>query len=251
VNHLFPPLLPKEGLAPPVLVIVAHPDDEVIGCGGMLAWHRRAGHAVTVVHLTDGAAGDPENRYPDFAEQRRREGEAALRQLGVEDVRGCGYPDGHLPEHAVDASRRVREIAAEIMPKTLYGFFFSEAHRDHRAAARALAAAGDVLPADCRCLLFGVNQPVLGATLFDVTEFAEHKRRALASYESQLGYNDFAEKILQRDHGATLNIEDPAVQRVETFAVLRPDQLMAVRDSAESLYRYLLGDEESEGELRS
>ena len=40
MNHLFPPLLPKEQLQAPVLVIVAHPDDEVIAAGAMLAWHR-------------------------------------------------------------------------------------------------------------------------------------------------------------------------------------------------------------------
>lgn len=243
MNHLFPPLLRKEDLAPPVLVIVAHPDDEVIGCGGMLAWHRRAGHAVTVVHLTDGAAGDPEGRYADFAEQRRTEAAAALRQLGVEDVRCCGYPDGKLPEYGDKAAEQVRAFVSDIAPKTLYTFFFSEAHRDHRAVARAVAESAAALPADCRCLLFGVNQAVIGASLFDVSEFAEQKTRALASYESQLGYNDFAEKIAKRDQGATLNIEDPAVQRVELFADLRPDQLVAVRGRAESLYRYLLGDE--------
>ncbi|MFM8478219.1 MAG: PIG-L deacetylase family protein, partial [Planctomycetaceae bacterium] len=38
----------------PVLVIAAHPDDEVLGCGGAIALHRDAGDPVTVVIATRG-----------------------------------------------------------------------------------------------------------------------------------------------------------------------------------------------------
>ena len=50
MNHLFSPLLPKDPLQGPVLVLAAHPDDEVIGAGGMLAHHAARGHEVVVVH---------------------------------------------------------------------------------------------------------------------------------------------------------------------------------------------------------
>ena len=69
MTHMFVPLLPREDLRPPVLALAAHPDDEVIGCGGMLAWHSRQGHKVTVVHMTDGAKGDPEGKFDDIPEQ--------------------------------------------------------------------------------------------------------------------------------------------------------------------------------------
>lgn len=244
MKHLFPPLLPKEDLRAPVLVLAAHPDDEVIGCGGMLAWHRSVGHPVTVVHMTDGAAGDPGQKYEDFAEQRRQEGEEALRHLGVEDVRSLGHPDGELPENQSAVGRAVRHAIREVAPKTLYSFFFTEAHRDHRAVAAAVASESRSMLPDCRCLLFGVNQHVVGGTMFDVSGFMEQKERALASYRSQLAYNDFKDKILHRDHGATLNIEDAAVKQVELFADLRPDELMRVRELAEPLYRHLLRDQD-------
>ena len=83
MNHLFPPLLPKDQLRGPVLCLAAHPDDEVIGCGGMLAWHAEQGHAVTVVHMTDGAQGDPNDQFDDIQAIRRREGVEALKWLGI------------------------------------------------------------------------------------------------------------------------------------------------------------------------
>ena len=100
MNHLFSPLLPRDPLQGPVLVLAAHPDDEVIGAGGMLAFHGARGDAVTVVHATDGAQGDPGKREAgDIRDVRRREGKEALRRLGLEEARHWDLPDGQLPEH--------------------------------------------------------------------------------------------------------------------------------------------------------
>ena len=242
LNHLFPPLLPKEQLAPPVLVLAAHPDDEVIACGGMLAWHRSVGHRVVVVHATDGARGDPSGQFGDIAAVRRREGREALTRLGVDEVRGLGLPDGELPENTDALVSALRGLFTEIRPTTLYSFFFTESHRDHRALALAAVDASDALDPACRCLLFGVNQIVVGATMFDVGAFEQQKQHALAAFASQIAYNDWRDKILHRDHSMTVNIEDPSVQHAEVFADLRPDELGAVRDLAHALITKLMRD---------
>ena len=243
MNHLFPPLLPKDDLRQPVLALAAHPDDDIMGCGAMLAWHRSKGHAVTVAHLTDGAAGDPDARHDDIRSLRVAEGVEALRRLDVTDLRSIGLPDGQLPENFDAACDAVRALFEEIQPKTLYAFWFTEAHRDHRAVAHATAACADALPADCRVLLFGVNNAVTGGTMFEVGEFIEKKQHALAAFESQLAYNDFSEHIRHRDHAATINVEDPAVEYAEVFADLRPADLPKARDLADSLIRFLLRDD--------
>lgn len=242
MKHLFPPLLPKEALQPPVLAVAAHPDDEVIACGAMLAWHRRQGHAVRVVHCTDGAAGDPMGRHSDIAATRRQEGREALRRLGVDDVVSLGLPDGALPEHADRLGELLRIEAVRAAPRTLYSFFFTEAHRDHRAVARAVAQCADALAADCRVLLYGVNQVVCGGTMFDVTGLMDVKQHALAAFASQLEYNDWRAKILGRDHAATVNVEDPAVQHAELFCDLAPPELQVIADLVEPVYRRLLRD---------
>ena len=245
MKPLFPPLLPKDDLRPPVLAIAAHPDDEVIPAGAMLAWHRDQGHEVTVLHLTDGAQGDPDAKFGDIKAVRREEGREALRRLGVEDVRSLDFNDGELPETLDGITAVIREAFVEIQPQTLYSFFFSEAHRDHRAVSHAVAAASDALPAGCRCLLFGVNQVVMGGTMFDVSDYMDRKQHALAAFKSQLEYNDFALKILHRDHAATVNVEDQAVQYGELFADLSPDQMTPMLESIEPVYRRLVGDLDS------
>ena len=130
MKHLFSPLLPRDPLQGPVLVLAAHPDDEVIGAGGMLAWHGQRGHAVTVVHATDGAKGDPGQREHDIRAVRRAEGKDALARLGLPEARHWDLPDGELPEHLAELTRRIDAVMREIRPRTLYSFHAGEAHRD-------------------------------------------------------------------------------------------------------------------------
>lgn len=242
MKHLFPPLLAKQDLQPPVLVLAAHPDDEVIACGGMLAWHRQQGHAVMVVHMTDGAQGDPAGKFGDIAEIRRKEGREALRRLGVKDVRSLDFPDGQLPELQAEISSAIGGLIAEIEPCTIYSFFFAESHRDHRAVSHALCANANKMRPDCRCLLYGVNQVVVAGSMFEVGAFMQQKQHALAAFASQLAYNNFAEKTLHRDHAATVNVEDPAVQYAELFADLLPADLQRAKELTDPLIHFLLGD---------
>ena len=243
MNHLFTPLLPREPLAEPVLVLAAHPDDEVIGAGGMLAWHAQQGHRVEVVHMTDGAKGDPDNRENDICAVRRREGAEALRRLGLGEPQHWDLPDGELPENLSVITDRLRELFAAVMPRTLYSFWFGEAHRDHRAVALAAAQASDALPADCRCLCYGVNHVVPGGALFDTSDTYALKYEALKAYASQNAYIDLPGMSEHRDRAATVNLDIGGVLYGEMFADLKPAEMPEAGDLAIKLHRMLLRDQ--------
>lgn len=250
MRDLFSPLLPKDDLRAPVLALAAHPDDEVIGAGGLLAWHGRQGHAVTVVHMTDGALGDPSDRDCDIRATRRREGVEALARLGLEAPQHWDLPDGGLPGRLDEIADRLRELFAAVRPAILYSFWFGEGHRDHRAVAAATVRAAGALPEECRCLLFGVNQVPAGGALFDTTDVYLRKRHALAAYRSQLAYIDLVGLSEHRDRAATVNLDIGGVTHAELYADLRPDQLGPAYALAEPLQRLLLDDglpEEGDG----
>jgi LmbE family N-acetylglucosaminyl deacetylase len=93
-----------------LLVIAPHPDDEVLGAGGLMQRVKSTGGAVRVVYLTDGE-GYPEGvreedhiarptakNYLGYGKQRRREARAALVRLGLADAfqTFLGFPDGGL-----------------------------------------------------------------------------------------------------------------------------------------------------------
>ena len=93
-----------------LLVIAPHPDDEVLGAGGLMQRVHATGGAVRVVYLTDGE-GYPEGvreedhvqtptpkDYLGYGKQRRREARAALVRLGLADAfqTFLGFPDSGL-----------------------------------------------------------------------------------------------------------------------------------------------------------
>ncbi len=240
MNHLFCPLLDKNSLCGPVLALAAHPDDEVIGAGAMLAHHRANGHAVTVVHATDGAQGDPDGASGDIIATRRREGAEALLRLGIGEPERWDLPDGALPERLEDLEQKVRAVIRRVQPKTLYSFWFGEAHRDHRAIAFAAMRAADELPHDCRCLLFGVNHFPVANALFDTSALWPIKRHALEAYASQNVYFDIPGLGDHRDRTATINVNVAGVTHCEMFADLRPSQLARAHDLFAPLHHLLL-----------
>ncbi|WP_045824918.1 PIG-L deacetylase family protein [Williamsia herbipolensis] len=128
-----------------MLVVSAHPDDEVLGAGGLIAERIAAGGGVTVLCLSDGAAshpGSPTVSPADLARIRRAELEASLAEVGVEHVRHVGLPDGELADHAAE----MEEAVAEAM-ETFGGHdlvlapWRGDRHPDHEAAGRAAVAA--------------------------------------------------------------------------------------------------------------
>ena len=240
MNHLFSPLLPKDPLEGPVLVLAAHPDDEVIGAGGMLAHHAARGHEVTVVHATDGAAGDPGQREAgDIRDVRRAEGVEALRRLGLGPARHWDMPDGALPEHMDELTRRVEEVMREVQPKTLYSFHAGEAHRDHRAISKATADAAGALPDACRCLLYGVNFVPAGGTLFDTTETYPKAYEALKAYVSQNAYIDLPGMSEHRCRAATVNLDIGGVLYGEMFLDVEPGELAELHVLHDRFHRFI------------
>ena len=70
----------------PLLVLAPHPDDESLGCGGIIAEARARGHAVYVTVVTDGTASHPGSRTHTAARLqavREKEVQAAVAELGV------------------------------------------------------------------------------------------------------------------------------------------------------------------------
>ncbi len=249
MNHLFSPLLPRDSLQGPVLVLAAHPDDEVIGAGSMLAYHASRGHQVTVIHATDGAGGDPSNRESgDIRDVRRAEGVEALRRLGVEPARHWDLPDGQLPENLADLTARVSAVMQEVQPKTLYSFHAGEAHRDHRAIAKATADAAHVLPPECRCLLYGVNFVPSGGTLFDTTDMYAKNYDALKAYGSQNAYIDLPGMSEHRERAATVNLDIGGVLYGEMFLDVLPREIAELYAMHDRLHRFVQRDPSCKGE---
>lgn len=138
-----------------LMAILAHPDDESLGVGGVLARYAAEGVATHLVTATRGQRGryfDNDHRPSDDEVGRVREGELreAAEALGVRDVVVLDYLDGELdrsdPRQVIELL--VREIR-RVRPHVVITFdpFGAYGHPDHIAISQ-LAVSAAVAAAD-------------------------------------------------------------------------------------------------------
>jgi LmbE family N-acetylglucosaminyl deacetylase len=179
-----------------VLVIAAHPDDEVLGMGGTIAVHTGRGDAVRVVVVTDGSS----SQYPGDNETRALKEEEARRaamELGVGDYVHLDLPDMRLDTIAhVEVNRVVEEHVRDLAPQVVYTAQ-PDVNRDHRALFDSVAVATRPTPGQHvrRLLTYAPTSstewtpaPVnwfVPNWFVDITQTLERKIAAFAHYETE------------------------------------------------------------------
>ena len=170
-----------------LLVLAPHPDDEVIGCGGLIALHLRERRAVRILVATDGAqAGER-----DMREEESRRGVAKLGEAELEFLR---FPDRGLSD---DAAPKIHEHLLAFRPDLILVPAPGEIHPDHLALSRVfceLVQRDETLFADlavARVAFYEVSAPLRPNALVDITDVAEAKYAAIAEHASQLAVRDY------------------------------------------------------------
>jgi LmbE family N-acetylglucosaminyl deacetylase len=190
-------------MAERVLVVAAHPDDEVLGAGGTVARHTARGDEAAVLILGEGAVARwddpgaaPASATAALAERARQ----AARLLGVADVRFGGLPDNRFDGLALlDLVKLVERAVREVEPTVVYTHHPGDLNVDHQLTFRAALTATRPVPgAPVREVLafevlsstewaFGRTGPAFTPTVFvDVAETLERKLDALECYADEL-----------------------------------------------------------------
>lgn len=121
------------------LIVAPHPDDEVLGCGGLVASARRP-DAIEVLVLTDGELSPPAaSGDPELPAMRRDESLRALDALGVSEqyVSFAGLPDGGLSDQAARLDRELYAAATRTPATDVFVPFRFDRHPDHQATHAA------------------------------------------------------------------------------------------------------------------
>ncbi len=206
-----------------VLVLAAHPDDEVLGMGGTIAVHAEHGDAVRVVCVTDGSS----SQYPGDTETRERKNAEAKRAaeiLGVTDYVHLDLPDMRLDTVAhVDLNRVVEEQVREVAPSIVYTAH-PDVNRDHQALFDSVSVAVRPVPGQAvrRVLTYAPTSSTewtpAGANSFvptwyvDITATLERKLEAFRCFATELREyphprSDRALRAHAELHGATVGCE--------------------------------------------
>jgi LmbE family N-acetylglucosaminyl deacetylase len=126
-----------------VLIVAPHPDDETLGCGGVIARAAAASANVQVVVMTDGGLYPVSPDRASVARVRRAETLAAMAVLGVPSdcVTFFDFPDGELEQHRRAAAQRLSELLRSASPQQIFVPYIKDRHPDHVATARIVRAA--------------------------------------------------------------------------------------------------------------
>jgi LmbE family N-acetylglucosaminyl deacetylase len=180
-----------------VLVVAAHPDDEILGIGGTAAVHAARGDKVILAVMCEGVSVRyaPE-RHEEVCAQIRRAGEI----LGAAEVHIGSLPDQRLDTMAVsEVAAPLEELVRQHRPETIYTHFAGDINRDHRVLTEALLVAArpwsapwvrEILmfetPSSTEWSVPELAPPFQPNTFVDISSVLTKKLEAFACYTAEL-----------------------------------------------------------------
>ena len=215
-----------------ILVVAAHPDDEVLGCGATIARHCNDGDKVQVVFLANGF----DSRKDGFSRDAAANEASAL--LGCEAPIFLNFPDNQLDSvtllHIV---KELEEIIRKFLPSIIYTHHYGDLNIDHQVTHRAVMTACRPQPnfSVKQILTFETASAThwqsvsMGATfspnLFvDVSGFIDKKMDVLRCYDSEMRDYPHARsfealKSLSSFRGSFVGLEEAEAFCVERLIV--------------------------------
>lgn len=151
-----------------ILIVAAHPDDEVLGCGGTAARLAREGHELYTLILGEGATSrDPVRQQETRAAEillLQEQMAAAGRRLGVHDVFSHDFPDNRFDSvPLLDLVKVVEEVKNRVRPEIIFTHSAIDLNIDHRLTHEAVLTATRPLS----------NEPVREIYAFEVLSSSE------------------------------------------------------------------------------
>ncbi len=129
----------------PLLVIAPHPDDETLGCGGLILAHKEKGVPVRILIVTDGGASSRPETVPleTLTETRKTEALEATRRLNIQadEVFFLAYQDGKALSSITTIAQNLASHIELFAPTLIAAPYEFDFHPDHQAVAQALVIA--------------------------------------------------------------------------------------------------------------
>lgn len=177
-----------------VLVIGAHPDDEVLGAGGAIAKHVDVGDEVNILIVSEGTT----HQYDDerIIEQKREDSRQCARRLGANEVYFGDLPDMRLGDiDHIKVNSVIEDVCKQVKPDIVYTHSRREVNQDHIAvhdstlvATRPGSNISTILTYETPSSTdFSPSVEGFEPDLFvNIDDYIERKIKAFESYETEI-----------------------------------------------------------------
>jgi LmbE family N-acetylglucosaminyl deacetylase len=219
-----------------IAVIVAHPDDEILGCGATMAKHIQAGDEVSVLIMAEGITSRDQQRNRDVRSEELSElaqtAIAANKILGVTSVTLKDYPDNRMDSiDRLDIIKTIENFIDEQQPDIIYTHYIGDLNIDHRRINEAVVTACRPQPdLTVKSLLFfevasstewQIPNTFSPNWFVDVSETLNLKLKALEAYHSEMRPYPHARSIKAVEHLARWRGASVGVEAAEGFVLGR------------------------------
>jgi LmbE family N-acetylglucosaminyl deacetylase len=183
------------------IILAPHPDDEVIGCGALIAASALARRAPVIVYVTDGSGSHPNSRLfprPILIALRQREARLASRVLGVASnrIHFLGVRDTAAPQDGpalAAAAETIIETIKNYANPVIFAPWLNDPHGDHQSMSKMATLVSRIMRArHLSYLVWGWTLPddlpiegEITGWRFPVGRERQRKSRALHAYQSQ------------------------------------------------------------------
>ena len=216
-----------------IVVISAHPDDEILGVGGTLLKHKKNGDKIYWLITTN--IFENQGFSKERIISRQKEIKKISEALSVEKVFMLNYPTMSLSTSTlIEMVPKISKIFIEIEPEIVYCLNRSDAHSDHRITFDAVMACTksfrypfikQVLMYEC--ISETEFAPQLPEKVFipnyfvDISSFLEEKMNLMKIYESELGNHPFPRSLKNIEALATFRGASVGVEYAEAFQLIK------------------------------
>ena len=216
-----------------IIVISAHPDDEILGCGGTLIKHREAGDKIDWLITTKVKAthGFSKKRI----ESRNFEVQKVSKQLNIHKTYTLDYPTMCLSDESlISMIPEVSEIFNVSKPEIIYILNRSDAHSDHLITFKAIMSCTKSFryPFVKRVLMYEcISETEFGPALpenhflptyfVDISPYLKEKLNLMAIYKSEIGEHPFPRSMRNIEALSVFRGASVGVEYAEAFQVLK------------------------------
>ena len=184
-----------------ILIIAAHPDDEVLGCGGTVARFVQNGYDAYTLILGEGITARDEQRNRSRRAKEIRELKAEIpkanRIMGVKKIYSHDFPDNRFDSVSLlDVIKVVERTKNEVNPQIIFTHYRKDLNVDHQITYRAVMTATRPLPQESVKEIYSFE--ILSSTewnypstfqpdiFFDIEDTLSRKLRAVREYRTEL-----------------------------------------------------------------
>jgi len=184
-----------------VLVVAAHPDDELLGLGGTIRKLVNEGIEAHAVIMAEGITSRSDTRSDadkNALVELQRDAKAASLEVGYSSIEFCGLPDNRMDEmDLLDIIKIVSKYVDKYQPDTIFTHHHGDLNIDHRLTCEAvLTACRPVGEYSVKRIYtfetpsstewnYNYSEPFCPNVFFDVTDTLEAKVRGMACYRSE------------------------------------------------------------------